>query len=71
LDAREELQEEDTYVPIRKKKKGRKVVHAVVTREVSMRTSSGNLSIPKSSQSLVAGKSRMVDNEQCSSDVST
>jgi hypothetical protein len=47
LDAKEELKEEDTYVPARKKKKGRNVVHNIVIREVSMRTSSGNFSIPR------------------------
>jgi hypothetical protein len=66
-----ELQEEDTYVPARRKKKERKVVRGVVTRKVSMKTSSGILLIPRSYQFCVARKSRMVNDEQCSSDVST
>jgi hypothetical protein len=56
LDAKEELQEKDTYVLARKKKKGRKVVHGVVTKEVSMRKSSRNFSIPRSSQSCMVGR---------------
>jgi hypothetical protein len=41
----------------------RKVVHGVVIKEVSMRTSSGNLSIAKSSQSRAVKKRKMINDE--------
>jgi hypothetical protein len=64
-----ELQEEDTYVPTRRKKKTKKVVHGVIIRKVNMRTSSGNLSILKSSQSCVARKRRMAWWTMCNTPV--
>jgi hypothetical protein len=63
------LQEEEIFVPARRKKNRRKVVRAVIIREVRMRTSSGDLSIAKSSQSCVVRKRRMINNEQPSSDI--
>jgi hypothetical protein len=67
----EELQEKDTFVLTKKKKKGKKVVRRVVNRDVSTTMSSGNLSIARSSQFHAVGKKRMVDEEQLSNDVST
>jgi hypothetical protein len=66
---RKKLLEENTFIPARKKKKGRKAIHEVVIRKVSMRMSSNNLLISRSSQSRVIGKRRMVNNEQHSRDV--
>jgi hypothetical protein len=48
-----------TYVPTRRKKKGKKVIHGVIIREVNMRMNCDNLSIPRNSQSCVARKRRM------------
>jgi hypothetical protein len=53
----------DTSILVRKKKNRKKDVYKVVIKKVSMRTCSGNLSILKSSQSCVAGKEKMTDNE--------
>ncbi len=49
LGAKEELQEEDTYVLTRRKTKMRKVACNVVIKEVNMRMNNGNLLILKSS----------------------
>jgi hypothetical protein len=58
LDAGEELQEEDTYVLVRRKKNMRKIIRGVVIREVSTKMSSGNLLVSRSFQSCAAGKRR-------------
>jgi len=58
LDAGEELQEEDTYVLVRRKKNMRKVIRRVVIREVSTKMSSGTLLVSRSFQSFAAGKRR-------------
>jgi hypothetical protein len=85
LDAEKELQEEDTSVLARNKKKGKKAACGVVIKEVSMRRSSNNLLFPRSFQSHEVsdllflrsfqshevGKRRMVDKEQCSNDILT
>ncbi len=55
---KEELQEEEIFVLVRRKKNKRKVTRGVVIREVSTRMSSGKLSITKSSQSCVVRKRR-------------
>ncbi len=55
----------------RKNKKDNKVNCEVVTKEVSMRRSSGNSMNPKSFQSQVTGKKRMADEKQHFDDVST
>jgi hypothetical protein len=64
------LQEKDTSIPARRKKKGKKTICKVVIKAVTMR-SSGSLLFPRSSQSHVARKTRMVDKEQRSNDVLT
>lgn len=56
---KQKLHEEYTYVPTRRKKKGKKVIHGVIVRKVNMRMNSDNLSIPRNSQSCVARKRRM------------
>jgi hypothetical protein len=61
LDAKEELQEEHTFVLTRRKKKGKKTTCRVVIKEVNTKRSSGNLLILRSFQSRVARKRRMVD----------
>ncbi len=47
LGVEKKLQEEDKYVPARRKIRERKVAHRVIIRKVSMRTSSGNFVDPK------------------------
>jgi len=71
LDAEKELQEEDTFIPTRKKKKGKKYTHGVVIKEVNMKRNIDNLSILRSSQFHVVKKKTMVDKEQHSNDVLT
>jgi hypothetical protein len=51
LDVEVKLQEEDTSMLVRRKKKGKKANCEVVIREVNMRRSIGNLTNPKISQS--------------------
>jgi hypothetical protein len=53
----------------KKEEKDNKVNCEVVTKEVSMRRSSGNSMNPKSFQSQVTRKKRMVDEKQCFDDV--
>jgi hypothetical protein len=69
-DVKDEHQEEDTLIPTRKKKKGKKATCEVVIRKVNMRTSNGNVSIPKNFQFHAFGKRRILDDEQRSGDVS-
>ncbi len=61
LNVEEELQEDETSIPAISKKNMRKVTRKVVIKEVSMRMSSDNLLIPRSSQSCVARKRRMTN----------
>jgi hypothetical protein len=69
--ANEKLHKKDTSILIKKKKTKRKIVHGVIIKEVNMRASNDNLSILKSSQSCVIGKTKMINNEIPSSDIST
>jgi hypothetical protein len=54
----EELQEENKFVPTRRKKRGRKVAHMVNIREVSTRTSSNKFVDPKDFSILCVWKER-------------
>lgn len=71
LDAKEELQEEDTSIATRKKKKGKKATHNIVIKKVNMKRNRGNLSIARNSQFHAARKRRMADEEQHSNNVLT
>jgi len=63
LDVEEKMQEEDTFVCVIRKKKGRKAIRKVVIGKVNTRMSSGNLLIPRSFQFHAVGKRRMVNDE--------
>ncbi len=68
---KEKLHEEEISIPTRKKKNRKKALRGVVIIKVSMRMSSGHLSIPKSFQLCVVGERRLIDDEHPSCDILT
>jgi hypothetical protein len=68
---KEELQEVDTFIPTKRKKNRRKVVHGVVIKEVSTIAGSHNLSLLSSARFCAVEKRRMINIEVPSSDILT